>query len=97
MNQTHESPTMETQQTDKRTRGRTTKYDFTALVNVGDTIEFEPHGKSFTKRNVRNITAALVQYRRKHKPNNMYATRSIQDANGKVSKVIVILINIQAQ
>jgi tRNA U38,U39,U40 pseudouridine synthase TruA len=88
---------METQQTEKRPRGRATKYDFTTLVNVGDTIEFEPHGKSFTKRNVRNITSALVQYRRKYKPSNMYTTRSIQDDNGKVSKVIVILINIQAQ
>lgn len=86
---------METQQTETKNRGRTIKYDFSPLVNVGDSIEFEPQGKSFSKRHVRNITASLVQYRRKYKPNNMYTTRSIQDENGKVSKVIVILINIQ--
>lgn len=86
---------MEQQQTEeKKKRGRTTKYDFSSMNKVGDSIEFEPKGKSFSKRHVRNITSALTQYKRMHKPSNMYATRSIADANGKISKVIVILINI---
>jgi tRNA U38,U39,U40 pseudouridine synthase TruA len=83
---------MEQQTEVKRSRGRTIKYDFSVMQKVGDSVEFEPAGKSFSKRHVRNITSALVQYRRMHKPSNMYATRSIAE-NGKILKVIVILIN----
>jgi tRNA U38,U39,U40 pseudouridine synthase TruA len=84
---------MEQQTEVKKKAGRTKKYDFSSMNKVGDSIEFEPQGKSFSKRHVRNIASALSQYRKMHKPSNMYATRSIADANGKVSKVIVILIN----
>jgi tRNA U38,U39,U40 pseudouridine synthase TruA len=85
---------MEKQQIEEtKKRGRTVKYDFSSMVKVGDSIEFEPQGKSFSKRHVRNIASALTQYRRMHKPSNMYVTRSISDANGKTFKVIVILIN----
>lgn len=82
---------METQT--KPNRGRKKKYDFTDLQNAGDTIEFEPEGRSFHKRAVRNITSALGQYRRSYAPKHMFITRAVYDDN-RITKVIVMCIKV---
>ena len=87
MNQTSEK-------SEKKTNlGRPQKYDFTPLVNPGDKVEFFPSGKAFSKRTARNISAALVQWRRKYNPNYVCITRSIADETGRICKVVVILVS----
>jgi hypothetical protein len=77
---------------DKR-RGRKVKYDFTGLVNSGDTLEIYPEGKSFSSRQARVITSALSQYKRKYNPDGMYVTRSVFNEEGrKITKLIIILV-----
>jgi hypothetical protein len=73
--------------------GRPNKYDFSPLEKVGDSIEFFPDGKAFNKRTARNISAALVQWRRKYKPSYVCITRSILDESGRIYKVVVILVS----
>lgn len=77
----------------KANLGRPQKYDFSALVKAGDSIEFFPEGKAFNKRTARNISAALVQWRRKYNPNYVCITRSVTDENGRIYKVVVILVS----
>ena len=76
----------------KKGRGRPMKYDFSALVSVGDRLEIVPEGKSFSVRKARVITSALAQYKKKHKPYNMYVTRCVFEGK-KISKIIIILIS----
>lgn len=75
--------------------GRPPKYDFSSLVKAGDSIEFFPEGKAFNKRTSRNISAALVQWRRKYNPSYVCITRSILDESGRIYKVVVILVSKQ--
>jgi hypothetical protein len=77
----------------KSNLGRPNKYDFSSLEKVGDSIEFFPEGKAFNKRTARNISAALVQWRRKYKPSYVCITRSVLDESGRICKVVVILVS----